>query len=96
MSYDVACIRELKEDASELVQQQNQAKVFRMCIFQAEQLKMDLKCEFNQDLAQFKQTDFNTIVQTGTGLERTRYYSITSFMASTKSSERKLTHLLIR
>ena len=33
MSYDVACIGELKEDASELVQQQHKAKVFRMCVF---------------------------------------------------------------
>lgn len=45
MSYDVACIRELKEDASKHVQQQHKAKVFRMCAFQGEQLKTDLKSE---------------------------------------------------
>ena len=44
----------LKEDASEHVQQQHKAKVFRMCAFQGEQLKMDLKSEFNLDLAQLK------------------------------------------
>ena len=63
MSYDVACIGELKEDASELVQQQHKAKVFRMCVFQGVQLKTDLKSEFNQDLAQPKQADINTMVQ---------------------------------
>ena len=34
MSYDVACVGELKEDASELIQQQHKVKVFRMCVFQ--------------------------------------------------------------
>ena len=62
MSYDVAWIGELIEDASELVPQQHKAKDFRMCVFQGERLKMDLKSEFNQDLAQFKQADFNTMV----------------------------------
>ena len=64
ISYDVAWIGELIEDPSELVQQQHKAKDFRMCVFQGEQLKMDLKSEFNQDLAQFKLADFNTMVQT--------------------------------
>ena len=66
MSYGVACIGELKEDASELVQQQqpHKTKLFRMCVFQGKRLKMDLKSEFNQDLAQFKLADFNTMVQT--------------------------------
>lgn len=63
MSYEVACIGELKEDASELTQQQHKAKVFRMCVFQGERLKTDLKSEFNQDLAQLKRADFNTMVQ---------------------------------
>ena len=68
MSYDVACIGELKEVASELVQQQQQqqqhkTKVFRICVFQGERLKTDLKSELNQDLAQLKQADFNTMVQ---------------------------------
>ena len=63
MSYDVTCIGELKEDTSELVQQQHKAKVFRICVFQGKQLKTNLKSEFNQDLAQFKQADFNTMVQ---------------------------------
>ena len=43
MSYDVACIGEIKEDASELVQQQHKAKVFRICVFQGEWLKTNLK-----------------------------------------------------
>ena len=59
MSYNIACIGEIKE----LVQQQHKAKVFRMCVFQGERLKTDLKSEFNQDLAQLKQVDFNTMVQ---------------------------------
>ena len=63
MSYDVCCIGKIKEDASELVQLQHKAKVFRMCVLQSERLKTDLKSEFNQDLAQFKQADFNTMVQ---------------------------------
>ena len=63
MSYDVACIGEIKDDASELVQQQPQAKIFRMCVFQGERLKTVLKGEFNQDLAQLKQADFNNMVQ---------------------------------
>ena len=63
MFYDVACIGEIKDNASELVQQQHKAKVFRMCVFQGERLKTDLKSEFNQDLAQLKQADFNTMVQ---------------------------------
>ena len=63
MSYYVACIGELKEDAFEIVQKQHKAKVFRMCVFQGERLKTDLKSEFNQDLAQLKQADFNTMVQ---------------------------------
>ena len=58
MSYYVICIGELKEDASELVQQQYKAKVFRMCVFQGERLKTDWKSEFNQDLARLKQADF--------------------------------------
>ena len=53
----------MKDDASELVQQQHKAKVFRMCVFQGERLKTDLKSEFNQDLAQLKQVDFNTMLQ---------------------------------
>ena len=63
MSYGVACIGEIKEDASELVQQQHKAKVFRMCVFQGERLKTDLKSELKQDIAQLKQADFNTMVQ---------------------------------
>ena len=63
MSYDVAWIVEMKDDASELVQQQHKAKVFRMCVFQGERLKTDLKSEFNQDFAQLKQVDFNTMLQ---------------------------------
>ena len=63
MSYDVACIGEIKDDASELIQQQHKAIVFRMCVFQGERLKTDPKSEFNQDLAQLKQVDFNTMVQ---------------------------------
>ena len=63
MSYDVAYIGEIKEEASELVQQQHKAKIFRMCIFQGERLKTELKSEFNQDLAQVKQVEFNTMVQ---------------------------------
>ena len=59
MSYDAACIGEIKEDASELVQQQHKAKVFRMCVFQGERLKTDLKSEFNH----LKQADLNTMVQ---------------------------------
>ena len=39
MSYAVDCIGELKEDSSELIQQQHKAKVFRMCVFQGERLK---------------------------------------------------------
>ena len=63
MSYNVACIEKIKDDASELVQQQHKAKVLRMCVFQGKQLKTDLKSKFNQDLAQLKQADFKTMVQ---------------------------------
>ena len=63
MSYDVASIGEIKDDASELVQQQHKAKVFRMCVFHGERLKTDLKSEFNQDLAQLKEVDFNNMEQ---------------------------------
>ena len=63
MSYGVVCIGEIKDDASQLVQQQHKAKAFRMCVFQGERLKTDLKSEFNQDLAQLKQADFNTMKQ---------------------------------
>ena len=58
ISYGVACIGELKEVVSELVKQQQQqpkTKVFRICVFQGERLKTDLKSELNQDLAQLKQ-----------------------------------------
>ena len=47
MSYDVACIGEIKDDASEFVQQQHKAKVFRMCVFEGERLKTDIKSEIN-------------------------------------------------
>lgn len=98
ISYHIACIRELKEEASKHVQQQHKAKVFRMCTFQGEQLKTDLKSEFNQDLAQLKQilTLWCKDSTTGTGPHRTKCYSITSFMASAKSTEKRLTTLLIR
>ena len=39
MSHDVAYIGEIKEDASELVQHQHKAKVFRMFVFQGKRLK---------------------------------------------------------
>ena len=43
MSYDVVCIGEIKDGASELVQQQHKAKVFRMSVFQGERLATDQK-----------------------------------------------------
>ena len=47
MWYEVASIGELKADATEVERKEHKAKVFRMCDFSGERLKVDLKAEFN-------------------------------------------------
>jgi len=47
MWYEVASIGELKADATEVERKEHKAKVFRMCAFSGERLKVDLKAEFN-------------------------------------------------
>ena len=63
MWYDVASMGELKEDASVREQELHKAKVFRMCAFQGERLKTDLKAEYNQNIPELKQATFNAMVQ---------------------------------
>ena len=103
ISYGVACIGELKKVASELVQQQQQqqhkTKVFRICVFQGERLKTDLKSELNQDLAQLKQGDSNTMAQRFCNRYRPKQNQVLlhyQFHGPRKSQERKPTPLLVR
>ena len=49
MWYDLACLNNLQADASAAQRSEHNTKVFRICAFQGEKLKTDLKSECNQD-----------------------------------------------
>ena len=63
MWYEVASIGELKADATEVERKEHKAKVFRMCAFSGERLKVDLKAEFNQDMTALKAADFDAMTK---------------------------------
>ena len=63
MWYDVASIGEVKADATEVERREHKAKVFRMCAFSGERLKVDLKAEYNQDMTVLKAANFDTMIR---------------------------------
>ena len=63
MWYDVASIGEVKVDATEVERKEHKAKVFLMCAFSGERLKVDLKVEYNQDITALKAADFDAMIK---------------------------------
>ena len=63
MWYDVASIGEVKADATEVERREHKAKVFRMCAFSGERLKVDLKAEYNQDMTVLKAANFDAMIR---------------------------------
>ena len=42
---------------------EHKAKVFRMCAFSGERLKVDLKAEYNQDMTALKAAHFDAMIK---------------------------------
>ena len=63
MWYEVASMGELKKDATDEEQEEHKAKVFRMCVFQGDRLKTDLKAEYNQDITELKEATFDDMTE---------------------------------
>lgn len=64
MWHNIVCMNELKDNASTAQHQEHKAKVLRMCAFQGERLKIELKSEYNQDIDALKSTGFNEMIKT--------------------------------
>jgi len=62
MWYDVACLNDLSADANAALRNEHKAKVFRMCAFQGEKHKNDLKFEYNQDISALKLASFDDMI----------------------------------